>query len=86
VVPYDYRSVQEALATQRPLVFNRHSRAGRALRDLAERVYGGSTQHARESRRSPLTRLFGWRAPASRASGRGSSRVRPERRGVPTGD
>jgi Mrp family chromosome partitioning ATPase len=79
VVPYDHRSVQDALSTQRPLVSGRRSRAGRALRDLAERVYGENFRLGSESRRPPWKHLLGWRAPSWRASARGSSRARPAR-------
>jgi Flp pilus assembly CpaE family ATPase len=41
VIPFDQRGVQRALSRQRPLVLDRRSAAGRALRELADRVYGG---------------------------------------------
>jgi MinD-like ATPase involved in chromosome partitioning or flagellar assembly len=71
VVPYDHRSVQRALAAQRPLILEDRSRAGRALMDLAERVHGGAVLLPPEPTESRSKRLrlrlpaLGWRrAPA----------------------
>ena len=41
VIPYDHRAIEKALAAQRPVIFDRRSRAGRTLLDLAERLNGG---------------------------------------------
>jgi MinD-like ATPase involved in chromosome partitioning or flagellar assembly len=42
VVPFDHRGVARSLAAQRPLVLDGHSRAGRAILALADRLHGGS--------------------------------------------
>ncbi len=42
VLPHDFRGVQRALAEQRPIIFDRRSKAGRAMLDLAGRIHGGS--------------------------------------------
>ncbi|MBV9278921.1 MAG: P-loop NTPase [Chloroflexi bacterium] len=44
LVPFDHAGLQRALDTQRPLVLDNRSRAGRALLDLAERIHGGSIE------------------------------------------
>jgi MinD-like ATPase involved in chromosome partitioning or flagellar assembly len=41
VVPHDHSRVQEALGAQQPVVLDERSAAGRALLDLAERLFGG---------------------------------------------
>jgi Flp pilus assembly CpaE family ATPase len=41
IIPFDYPHIQRALAAQQPLVLDRHSPAGRALRDLAAHVHRG---------------------------------------------
>ena len=41
VVPYDHRAIEKALSAQQPVIFDRHSRAGKVLLDLAERLNGG---------------------------------------------
>lgn len=41
VIPFDQVGLQRAIADQRPVVFDRASRAGRALLDLAERMNEG---------------------------------------------
>ena len=41
VIPFDYPHVQRALAAQQPLVHDRRSRVGRALRDLAAHIHRG---------------------------------------------
>lgn len=41
VVPYDHRSLQRALAAQRPVLLKHSSRAAGALLDLATRLHGG---------------------------------------------
>lgn len=40
VVPHDYPAMQRALAAQHPVILEHHSKAARALIDLAERVHG----------------------------------------------
>lgn len=42
VIPFDHAGIQRAIAAQRPIAFDKRSRAGRALLDLAERVHGGA--------------------------------------------
>jgi len=42
VIPHDDRGVQRALAEQRPVIFDRRSKAGQAVLDLAGRMHGGS--------------------------------------------
>jgi Flp pilus assembly CpaE family ATPase len=67
LVPDDSPRVQQALLAQRPLVYDRHSPAGRQLLDLAGRVQGGSIVLPPEPRaksksglldRIPLPRLY----------------------------
>lgn len=41
VTPYDYGAAQRAIESQRPLVLDTRSRAGRALLELAERLHQG---------------------------------------------
>ena len=44
IIPYDYHAAERAMSKQRPLVLDRHSRAGRAVLDVAERLHGGDIQ------------------------------------------
>ena len=39
VIPFDYAAAQRAIAQQRPLIVDSHSRVSRAVLDLAERVH-----------------------------------------------
>lgn len=41
IIPYDHAGTSRAIGNQQPLVLNGRSRAGKAVRDLAERLHGG---------------------------------------------
>jgi MinD-like ATPase involved in chromosome partitioning or flagellar assembly len=80
VIPADGRSLQRALAAQRPVVFDPRSRAGRALVELAERVHAGritlpthpattpSRQETARGRRPWRRWLFGRAEPEARVA------------------
>jgi len=63
VIPLDHRSMQRAIADQRPVVFDNSSRAGRALVRLAEGMHTGKLhlpmQASRYERGPWWRRLFG---------------------------
>jgi hypothetical protein len=63
VIPLDHRSMQRAIADQRPVVFDSSSRAGRALLRLAEGMHAGKLhlpmQVSRYERGPWWRRLFG---------------------------
>lgn len=86
VLPYDHGGAQRALMTQRPVVLNGRSRLGRALLDLAERVYGGRIVLPPEPASNGRWRWRQWvaalRWPWSRSSGVVENTVK----GAPDGD
>ena len=66
VVPFDYRAASRALMAQQPLVMNGRSRAAQALRDLAQRIHGGTITLPPEQEGNRVTRW--WQAFSGRFS------------------
>jgi MinD-like ATPase involved in chromosome partitioning or flagellar assembly len=58
VIPFDHAGVQRALIAQRPVVFDRRSRAGKALLELATRIH--NERHEMASERPYLEHMH-WR-------------------------
>lgn len=83
IVPYDHRSLQRAMAAQRPLILEGRSQAGRALVNLAELIHGGNIilpAGVKGERRGRRQRLL---APPGRVW---AHHTRPRDQGVPDGD
>lgn len=72
LIPEDHRQAQLAIVAQRPLVFQRRSRAARALLELADRVHGGPIDLADER---PAGASRRWRPPWQRAPRRAGEEV-----------
>lgn len=81
VVPHDYRAAQRALAAQRPLVYERRSRAGRALVQLAGRIHGGAVALPPEPGRNGRASLSYWLSPIGRLWPRRNGRAEPAKEG-----
>lgn len=69
VIPFDYPAASRALMLQRPLVLNDRSRAAKALRDLAQRLHGGTITLPPEPEGNRVTRW--WQAFRARFRRRG---------------